>query len=399
MNKRNVAEVASLTAALLTGVGSMAKKRFSYPSLRVPREVVLGKGSIRTCLHGLEGKKTVVLTSGSAPVVDAVSTSLLPVQANAVWVKKAPGEPTLQSVVETAALIQGEYPELTLVVGGGAVLDWGRLASAVSEGALDITGETPFAVTHPLKTRFVLVPTTCATGAESGGVAVFARNGRKFPVVSDAFVAERVVLDPGLIASLPEQERDALICDAVSHAVEGYASIVPNRLAKEAAVTGLRLIRSGKQKADDAGSPEEDLLMGAYYAGIAATHCSVGAAHAFAHTAARFDVPHAHGNLLALVPITERLLQAGKIDGLWAGAGFENAGAFIGFVRGCVEAGSRPAVYGRVKRTLADKAEAEEFAEAMRSDVCMRSSPLRLNAADIEQVLIEISGFLGSLGG
>ena len=61
-------------------------------------------------------------------------------------------------------------------------------------------------------------------------------------MVAPAFVADSVVLDGGFLAGADAAQVSLWLCDALSHAVEAYLSIIPGRLAKAAAISALTSI-------------------------------------------------------------------------------------------------------------------------------------------------------------
>jgi alcohol dehydrogenase class IV len=131
-----------------------------------------------------------------------------------------------------AASLGERGPRRLVAIGRGSVMDWARLAWAESQGLLDEAGASAALRSVPRAgPELWLVPTTCATGAEATGVAVFSGKDGVVPVLTPPFVADRVVLDGGYRVGV-DAARDSLwLCDALSHAVEAFLSIVPDRLA------------------------------------------------------------------------------------------------------------------------------------------------------------------------
>lgn len=369
----------------------MAKRKFSYPRVLNPASVTLGRGCLKTVLDDAGDARVAVMVSGAGPVREA-ATAVLPAAGDKLtWLVKPAGEPDAVAVMDAGQSLARFSPDIVLAIGGGSVLDWARLAWAAAVGALDPRAPVANLVATPAAPAFVLVPSTCATGAESATVAVLSHEGRKCPVLADAFMARRVFLDPQFIEPLTTAQTALFLCDAASHAIEAFVSIVPNRIAREYAASGLGLLRRGFTDAPDSASREQ-LMLGAYFAGAAASHLSVGLAHAFAHTAARFGVSHAHGNALALPATARRLAVAGKLDELAAQGGFGTAAALIGWVESLVAtaAGAGAASRGALDDALGDPAARASFVTDLRGDVCMRTTPLRLAEDEIRMFVDEV---------
>jgi len=367
----------------------MAKRRLSYPNVRFPHRVSAGRGCVRTAVDDYPEARVAFLTSAAEPVTAVVETAFAEQLEGQRWIRKPAGEPDVAAVAAAAEQIAAAAPQVLVAIGGGAVLDWARLAWAAAAGALDLDApEQGLGAVPAERPAFVLVPTTCATGAESATVAVLARGGDKVPVLSEAFLASHVLLDPQFLEGVARARLALFLCDALSHAVEAYVSIVPNAVAKELAVSGLRLVHRGF--ADPEAPRHQDLMLGAYFAGAAASHCSVGAAHAFAHTAAGYGIGHAHGNALALAPTLERLAAAGKLEALAAGALFSSVDALQAWI-GAVTAEALGAVdAGTLVAGLEAAGAREAFLARMKADVCLRSFPLRLAEEDLAALLERI---------
>ena len=276
--------------------------KFAFPVHRQPARVTFGTGSVRALASGLIDEHTAVFLTSDATVRDAVDRSLakrgMQLTSARILIKPA-GEPTRAAVESGAAWLAGLGATRIVGLGGGSVLDWCRLSWAVADGALDpVSGrmaDRDLAARPPL----CLVPTTCATGAEAAGVAVYTSEGRKVPVVSPAFVPDDVILDGQFLSGVPDARLAGFLGDAASHAVEAFASIVPGTLAKEAAVSALGLLLRHAH-APPGSSRFERLMEAGHLAGLAAAHCSVGVIHAFAHTVASLGVPHGFANAVAL---------------------------------------------------------------------------------------------------
>jgi alcohol dehydrogenase class IV len=291
-----------------------------------------------------------------------------------VLVKPA-GEPTRETVRDGAAFLADGAVRAVVGIGGGSVLDWCRLSWAVAAGRWSLDGERPEPPPgHMARPDFWLVPTTCATGAEAAAVAVYSADGRKIPVVMREFLPDRVLLDGQFLKDLPDATLATLLGDTLTHGVEAFVSIVPGTLAKEAAVSSLRIVL---QHFPEAASPSrnERLMEAGFLAGLAASNCSVGIVHAFSHTLAAWDLPHAFCNALGLragirvnasVPAMRQLAErvgAGDVEDL-----LFRLGAIVS------QAGTAPQ-RSRIASLLRDATTRHEIASRMLGDVCMRTNP------------------------
>ncbi|NOT27596.1 MAG: iron-containing alcohol dehydrogenase [Acidobacteria bacterium] len=364
----------------------MAKLRITYPSLRQPGRVTFGSGSIKTLAEADGLQDTVFFLSSSNGVRTAVDAafqkrglSLSELQVCA----KPPGEPSLETIEFGANFLAKLAPRRIVGIGGGSVMDWCRLAWAQQQGLLSsVAGTMQVPTDDRSRPAFWLIPTTCGTGAEAAAVAVYSSGGRKVAAVSDAFVAEQVVLDGRFLDQMPDGELADSLGDTISHAIESYSSVVPNTLAKEAAVSALRLVL--EHGSSPAGSCRNDKLMEAgYFGGVAASNCSVGVIHAFAHTISRYGVSHGHANAIGLRAGLTVNAAAPALQSLASRVGVSSPQELEQKLQPIVNR----AIEGRDHRpllaTLTDEKHRGEIVSGMRSDVCLRSNPLPLSDADL----------------
>ncbi len=276
----------------------------TYPTYRQPGRVTYGSGSLRVLAESADLAETVLFVSGSRAVQDTLSAYL---EKNGVSlgslsvIVKPEGEPSYEMVRTGAEFLADKRFRRVVGVGGGSVLDWCRLAWAESCGLLMSDGPSDAAESDDShRPEFWLVPTTCGSGAEAAQVAVYTNAGEKIPFRSEAFVADHVILDGQFLAHVESTVLAASLCDALSHAIESYVSLLPCHLAQEAAVSALCMILEHCDR--EPGTCRNERLMEAgYLGGLAASHCSVGVVHAFAHALASQGVAHGQGNALGLI--------------------------------------------------------------------------------------------------
>lgn len=364
----------------------MAKLKIAYPSLRQPGRVTFGSGSIRTVAEADGLQDTVFFLSSRNEVRAAVDAafhkrglSLSTLQVCA----KPPGEPSLEMIEFGANFLAQQAPRRIVGVGGGSVMDWCRLAWAHQQGMLSsVSGTMQVPASDRPRPAFWLIPTTCATGAEAAAVAVYSCGGRKVAAVSDAFVAEQVVLDGRFLDQMPAGELADSLGDTLSHAIEAYSSVVPNTLAKEAAVSALRLVL--EHGSSPASSCRNDLLMEAgYFGGVAASNCSVGVIHAFAHTVSRYGVSHGHANAIGLSAGLTVNATAPALQSLANRVGLSNPRELTQKLQPIVNRAIEGRDHGPLLAALTDEKYRVEIVNGMRSDVCLRSNPLPLSDVDL----------------
>jgi alcohol dehydrogenase class IV len=124
--------------------------------------------------------------------------------------------PGMESARE--AVLGGRTPGVIVAVGGGAVLDIGKLiALAFTNG----TGDELLAskVARPA-IDLVAIPTTAGSGSERTPFAVAYRGVTKFSVSHPSLLPRLAIVDPTLTYSLPAGPTAASGLDVVAHAIE-----------------------------------------------------------------------------------------------------------------------------------------------------------------------------------
>jgi alcohol dehydrogenase class IV len=360
----------------------VAQRRLTYPAFRQPAQVTFGTGSVRMLAQPDELERAVVLLSGDASVRQTLTAAFdnRGIALGDVRVLQKPaGEPTAESVAASAEWLAAHPFETLIAVGGGSVLDWARLALAASRGWLDLsTGRIRAQLRAVDRPQLVLVPTSCGSGAEAAAVAVYARDGNKIAVVSDVFLADRVILDAQFLATASPATLASWLSDAISHGIEAFASIVPNELAKQAALGALRAILQ-HHTAADLHCRRERLMEAGYLGGVAASNCSVGVVHAFAHTVASYGIPHGVANALGLPAGIAANAETAEMRTLLDRMGFAAPEALLAAITPITSAALPAGVPERLRGALRDPSEREAIAARMATDVCLRTNPRRLD--------------------
>jgi alcohol dehydrogenase class IV len=334
-----------------------------------------------------------LLVSGQPKVQQALALAFqkqdLDLSSSRVLHKPA-GEPTAASVSSAAAWLADNPFETLIAVGGGSVLDWARLALAASKGWLEPDkGDIRPAVRSSDRPALILVPTTCGSGAEAAAVAVYALDGRKVAVVSDAFLADRVILDAQFLATAPAAVLASWMSDTLSHAVEAFVSIVPNALAKQAAVGALTMVLQHHAAADLHGRRER-LMEAGYLGGVAASNCSVGVIHAFAHSVASYGVPHGVANALGIAAGIAANSDTSEMRGLLDRMRFASAKALTEAIAPITSMALSAGVPERTRAALGNHSEREAIAARMTTDVCLRTNPRRLDREGLMAFLADV---------
>lgn len=179
-------------------------------------------------------------------------------------------EPTDRSFAAAAAFAQSARLDGFVSLGGGSVMDTAKAANLLSTWPDDLLayvnapvgGAKP--VPGPLKPH-IACPTTCGTGSETTGVAIFDLPERQLKTgISNRLLKPRLaVVDPTATYTLPAGVVAATGFDVLTHAIESYTARLFTSRDRPAA-PALRPPYQGANPWSDGGALEAIRLGGRY---------------------------------------------------------------------------------------------------------------------------------------
>ena len=150
--------------------------------------------------------------------------------------------PILEELIEIINNIKIFKPDLILAVGGGAVIDYAKIANVV-----DIREDLPDLIvnySYPFKkkyTKLVVIPTTAGSGAEVTSNAVIYVDGIKHSFESELLIPDNFFLIPEFLISAPNKIKASAGFDAIAQALESLISRKSNDQSIEFASKSLRI--------------------------------------------------------------------------------------------------------------------------------------------------------------
>jgi alcohol dehydrogenase class IV len=218
-------------------------------------------------------------------------------------------EPSYTRVNACVDFIKASEATMVIGLGGGSALDCAKMAAVLTcqpGSVIDYFGVDK--VPDP-GLPMIAIPTTAGTGSEVSPAAVFVDDAsqRKTGVRSDYMQPKAALLDPELTLSLPQSITASTGMDALTHAIECYtaraSTAYSDLFAEQAIVVISRNLPIAYANGQDLFARNE-MLMGAYLAGLALAIANVGAVHALAQTLGGiYRVAHGVGNALFLPPV------------------------------------------------------------------------------------------------
>jgi acetaldehyde dehydrogenase/alcohol dehydrogenase len=157
------------------------------------------------------------------------------------------------------------------------------------------------------KAYFVAIPTSAGTGSEVTPFAVITdeETGVKYPLADYEIMPDMAIIDTDFHISAPKGLTAASGIDAVTHALEAYASMLATDYTDSLALRSLKMVFENLPKAYDNGlvdiEAREKMANAATMAGMAFANAFLGVCHSMAHKLGAFyHLPHGVANALMI---------------------------------------------------------------------------------------------------
>jgi alcohol dehydrogenase class IV len=207
-----------------------------------------------------------------------------------------------------------------LAVGGGSVIDTAKAANVLFthggtvrdwEGFLTLPRDKEGMGRPQRLAPLAAIPTTAGTGSEASFAAVVKdrADSVKVEIADLPIFPDLAILDPAATETLPPRIAAATGMDALTHAVEGFASSEWNQHSDAFALHAIRLIRDNLPRAveDSSDVDARGNMLAAASMAIAPTGSgAIGITHSMSHPCgAHYEVPHGIANSINLPWVIE----------------------------------------------------------------------------------------------
>ena len=309
----------------LLNIKTVAERRENMLWFRAPEKVYQKKGCLPVALDELKTvlhKKRAFLVTDTflyqngytKPISDKLDE--MGIQ-HAVFFNVAP-DPTLACAREGAAQMRSFAPDVIIAIGGGSAMDAAKIMWVLYEHpeadfmdmAMRFVDIRKRVYTFPKmgeKAYFIAIPTSAGTGSEVTPFAVITdeTTGVKYPLADYALMPNMAIVDADMMMNAPKGLTSASGIDAVTHALEAYASMLATDYTDGLALRALQVIFQYLPRAYDNGpnDPEAREKMGnaATMAGMAFANAFLGVCHSMAHKLGAFHhLPHGVANALMI---------------------------------------------------------------------------------------------------
>ena len=306
----------------LLNVKTVARRRENMLWFRAPEKVYFKKGCLPVALDEMEGKKKAFIVTDTflyqngytKPIEEKLDELGI---THTAFYNVAP-DPTLACAREGAEAMRAFQPDLIIAVGGGSAMDAGKIMWVLYEHPdadfqdmamrfVDIRKRVYGFPKMGEKAYFVAVPTSAGTGSEVTPFAVITdeKTGVKYPLADYELMPNMAIVDADMMMDAPKGLTAASGIDAVTHALEAYASMLATDYTDGLALRSLKLVFENLPKAYDNGPKEprarENMANAATMAGMAFANAFLGVCHSMAHKLGAFyHLPHGVANALMI---------------------------------------------------------------------------------------------------
>ena len=305
--------------------------------------------------------------------------------------------PRDSQVMDGAALFARESCDMLVAVGGGSSMDCAKgigIVHANGQHILSYEGADKIPLPGP---PLICIPTTAGTSADVSQFTIINDTARKvkIAIVSKALVPDVSLLDPRLTVTMPPKLTAHTGLDALTHAMEAYASNASSPMTDILALEAIRVIGRSLPQAYDAPNDiqaRSRMLHASLLAGLAFTNAILGAVHAMAHSLGGFlDLPHGQCNAILLDHVVrrnydaapERYQEMAKALGAVGGQGLA---ALITALRALK---ARVGVTQTLGNLGVRQADIPSLAAKAWRDPCLATNPAPLTQADLEELFRE----------
>lgn len=309
----------------LLNIKTVAERRENMLWFRTPQKVYIKKGCLPVALKELKdvmGKKRVFIVTDSflysngytRPITQKLDEMGI---THTTFYNVAP-DPTLACAKQGAKEMEAFKPDCIIAVGGGSAMDAGKIMWVLYEHpevdfidlAMRFMDIRKRVYTFPHmgeKAYFIAVPTTAGTGSEVTPFAVITEetSGVKYPLADYELLPNMAIVDADMMMDAPRGLTAASGIDAVTHALEAYASVMATDYTDGLALQSLKVIFEYLPRAYENGSKDpfarEKMANAATMAGMAFANAFLGVCHSMAHKLGAFHhLPHGVANALMI---------------------------------------------------------------------------------------------------
>jgi alcohol dehydrogenase class IV len=275
--------------------------------------IVFGKGAL-DYLEQIQGKRAVIVMNGRVlktnGVLDTIREKLKKSGIESIVFDGIEPEPSIQTVLRGAKVMQDYQPDWIVALGGGSAMDaakamWVYYEHPELKTLADICKPNKIPKLRT-KARMICIPSTSGTASEVSRSVVISDKEKsiKQGIGDMEMMPDIALLEPKVTASMPAKITAETGFDALTHAIEAYVSRraddLTDTLSEKAILEIFKYLPLAYEHGDNLFYREK-MQNFSMIAGLAFTNCSLGIVHSIAHSfGAVFNVSHGLANGVVL---------------------------------------------------------------------------------------------------
>ena len=312
----------------LLNVKTVAERRENMLWSRAPEKVYFKKGCLPVALDELGtvmGKKKAFIVTDqflykngyTKCVTDKLDSLGI---MHTTFYNVAP-DPTLACAKEGTAAMRLFEPDVIIAIGGGSAMDAAKIMWVMYEHpeadfldmAMRFMDIRKRIYTFPKmgeKAYFVAISTSSGTGSEVTPFAVITdeTTGQKYPLADYELLPKMAIIDADMHMNQPKGLTAASGIDALTHALEAYASIMATEYTDGLALQAMKNIFEYLPAAYELGAHDavarEKMATASTMAGMAFANAFLGVCHSLAHKLGAYHhLPHGIANALLITDV------------------------------------------------------------------------------------------------
>lgn len=312
----------------LINIKTVAERRENMLWFRAPEKVYFKKGCLPVALAELKdemNKKKVFIVTDSFLYKNGY-TKVVTDQLDEMGIQhttfyEVAPDPTLACAQEGAKAMRAFEPDTIIAIGGGSAMDAAKIMWVMYEHPeadfldmamrfMDIRKRVYKFPKMGEKAYFIAVPTSSGTGSEVTPFAVITdeTSGVKYPLADYELLPKMAIVDADMMMNQPKGLTSASGIDALTHALEAYASIMATDYTDGLALKSMKNIFGYLPSAYENGANDpiarEKMADASTMAGMAFANAFLGVCHSMAHKLGAFHhLPHGIANALLITDV------------------------------------------------------------------------------------------------